>query len=121
VGVFSQRAWVAAFALAGIALLATTPAATATQAATVCSGVAVTSADAESLAAIVAAPSQEDDVLPRPGQYHLTATVSPATGDSLIGSGSGPGGTELRGDTVLSGWFRRTVSSLTPVKCRDSR
>jgi Right handed beta helix region len=104
-GVFNQRAFATAFVLAAIGLSAAAPAATATPApAAACHGVAVTSADAGSLAVIVASHPAATTFCLGPGQYDLTATVSPADGDKLVGSGSGAGGTELRGDTVLAGW-----------------
>lgn len=102
--VFSRRALGTAFALTGLVLTAAMSTSAGARASTSCSGVAVSSADAGSLPAIVSSQPAGTTFCLGPGIYSLTATIKPLAGDILIGSGSGAGGTELRGDTALSGW-----------------
>lgn len=103
------RFWVlrglcAAVGLAAIATttVAATPAVASTGAP--CSGIGLTVSDAPTLAQVISSYPAGTTFCLGPGQYDLTSTVKPLTGDVLTGSGSGPGGTELRGDTVLTGW-----------------
>ena len=69
-----------------------------------CTGVAIAPADAPSLAAIVSHHPAQTTFCLAPGIYRLTATIRPAAGDVFVGSGSGAGGTAVRGDAVLAGW-----------------
>jgi parallel beta-helix repeat protein len=39
-----------------------------------------------------------------PGTYRINDQILPQDGDTLIGSGSGPGGTRITGSKVITGW-----------------
>jgi parallel beta-helix repeat protein len=102
--VWSLRALASAFGLAVVAAtaVAATPAVASTGAS--CSGIALTVADAPDLSQVVAGYPAGTTFCLGAGEYSLTSTIKPAAGDIFVGSGSGAGGTELRGDTVLTGW-----------------
>ncbi len=40
------------------------------------------------------------------GVYRLTKKIVPKAGDSLLGAGSGPGGTRFTGSTIINGWTK---------------